>query len=667
MKVYKLFLFFTFLFLVNFNLVSASETTVKIYPVDDAFAYLYDQDAITDWETARNYQSTIVNDPLSYAGTNNDIIVVRSDKQARGFYRIYRISLVFDTSVIPDNAILSAVSFFGMKGPSNNTSGTQMVISSHQRVNETLMQKQDWFIDTYGTWAFSEQELLDNTPTEFHFDDVGIDYINLQGNTVLGIRTNNDFYNVDSGSIASAASIHTIEASDQNLWPYLEITYEIPDPEVSLEQKIASLIESIENSDLSKAQKQSYLANLKKLFKFVENEQYQPAINQVEVFVTKVLQDLSKESIGEELASELIDAANDIINDIVTLKDEVVSTTPLMTQIASPFPPESAEWEDDLLGNGAPDWCGNTIGECGCAITALAMLAQSQGITTGLDGKSVNPANFNDWLHANGGYTINNEVIWEFALQYFSPEASTSHFSLDHFNTANSSLINQYLNRGIPVVGFKRSQGHYLLLTDILSGGEYAVRDPLWYLTQTTNDTKDIVNHVQDYDGGVDQAKLFGFHPQPKKLPAWIEIHLESPAELVLTDSQGRRAGFDPVSGEFYTEIPGSSYAQAEGVVSQDDFGEEVHLPKILMVQNPQGDEFELVVIGTDTGEYDLTIATNGGGDSYNVGYESENTTQGQIDTYQISLTGDANAGHGNDIAGCDPDNPGKKRVCEVG
>jgi len=39
-----------------------------------------------------------------------------------------------------------------------------------------------------------------------------------------------------------------------------------------------------------------------------------------------------------------------------------------------------------------------------------------------------------------------------------------------------------------------------------------------------------------------------------------VEAGLHSPGELLVTDSQGRRTGFDPRTGQHYNEIPNSSY-----------------------------------------------------------------------------------------------------------
>lgn len=309
-----------------------------------------------------------------------------------------------------------------------------------------------------------------------------------------------------------------------------------------------------------------------------------------------------------------------------------------MTQIASPYPPESSDWEGDLYGDGTPDWCGSTIGGCGCAITSLSMLGGRYGIKTGYDGTAVNPRNMNAWLKANNGYTAINTVRWYYSLQYLSQQLGFSTLQLDSLNSTDMTAITQSVGAGQPGIAFKKSKGHYLVLTDVLASGGFAVKDPFWYLTETTNDVKDVANHVQNYGDTVDQVSLYSHSNVPRPFPRWVEIQLGSPAELLVTDSQGRRTGYDVSTGQIINEIPGSTYTQAAGPATADTLAAGVHLPKVLAISAPTDDLYTLSVIGTGDGPYTLSVDTGGGYDASEINHTVAATAPQQIDTYIIDV-----------------------------
>jgi hypothetical protein len=82
-----------------------------------------------------------------------------------------------------------------------------------------------------------------------------------------------------------------------------------------------------------------------------------------------------------------------------------------------------------------------------------------------------------------------------------------------------------------------------------------------------------------------------------------------SPGELVLTDPQGRRTGFDPLTNTSYDEIPQSNYV----IYAREDAesGTEASDPmKSIYIHQPITGEYTLEVIGTGEGKYALEIDT---------------------------------------------------------
>lgn len=80
---------------------------------------------------------------------------------------------------------------------------------------------------------------------------------------------------------------------------------------------------------------------------------------------------------------------------------------------------------------------------------------------------------------------------------------------------------------------------------------------------------------------------------------------LSSPAELLITDPNGNKTGFNPVSGLIIKDIPESGYFT--DTIDNDETGEiDPHPTKQLGIPNPIRGKYTLEVIGIATGTYTL-------------------------------------------------------------
>jgi hypothetical protein len=79
-----------------------------------------------------------------------------------------------------------------------------------------------------------------------------------------------------------------------------------------------------------------------------------------------------------------------------------------------------------------------------------------------------------------------------------------------------------------------------------------------------------------------------------------------SPCELIITDPQGRRVGYDPISRIAYKEIP-RAYYEAIGLEDAES-GDPGPETKELDIPQPLAGDYQLQVVGTDTGSYRLSI-----------------------------------------------------------
>ncbi|MHC4269536.1 MAG: hypothetical protein ACYSTS_13835, partial [Planctomycetota bacterium] len=108
------------------------------------------------------------------------------------------------------------------------------------------------------------------------------------------------------------------------------------------------------------------------------------------------------------------------------------------------------------------------------------------------------------------------------------------------------------------------------------------------------------------------EAESYSHDPKPatgKRTydDSFIYITLYSPGELVLTDPQGRRTGFDPLTNTTYDEIPdgGCMVFALEDAVSGDVASDPI---RKIYIPQPITGEYTLKVTGTGKGNYDLKI-----------------------------------------------------------
>jgi hypothetical protein len=101
-----------------------------------------------------------------------------------------------------------------------------------------------------------------------------------------------------------------------------------------------------------------------------------------------------------------------------------------------------------------------------------------------------------------------------------------------------------------------------------------------------------------------------------------LSLSAYSPIEMILTDAQGRRAGYTSATG-LLTEIPGSDcYAETsyytlddEGVTSEPAWGTDEPVKQIF-VDGVTNGAFTLNILGTSNGTYTVSMRANGGLDS---------------------------------------------------
>jgi YVTN family beta-propeller protein len=418
--------------------------------------------------------------------------------------------------------------------------------------------------------------------------------------------------------------------------------------EEGINDLLEKLIMDVKIAGFAKSVEQSYLAHLEKLIGMLDSANKNAVRNQLEAFIKKLADDVKKGVVTPAVALSLEDKANAIIEVLMEFEFEA----PLITQVVSPHPSiaETSVWAPATYAGGRASTtgsCGLTIKQCGCAISSLSMLGKYYGINAGYDGTNMDPLNMNDWLLANNGYSNGGDLLWNFALAYMGERVGDkvmtrlSLASVDTGVTDRSKIIDS-ITQSKPVLGFNDSKKHWMLLRGTTADGYY-VNDPFWYNTKTTDDTKDAALNVQDYNDVITKANLFEHSVALHDIHESVELVLESPAELLITDSKGRRLGFDPVTHTYVSEIPGGSYDREDFILDQENPSPNPHKAKRLMLIKPEGEVFDLKVIGTGSGEYNLATAITDGKGGLFGERASSTTSVGQIDAFTVTTSIDTN------------------------
>ncbi len=313
--------------------------------------------------------------------------------------------------------------------------------------------------------------------------------------------------------------------------------------------------------------------------------------------------------------------------------DFTAKVVPLWTQVESEFPSLelTRQWFDVDYANGSanePGDCGRSIAQCGCAITSALMIANYYGVISNREDGTISPLDFNNWL-------LNNNVVFAHdgtftwapletytggRIRYIAnerwdiPDDASYQNSSGDFARLNSYVANAENPR--PVISkSSKDKPHggitrlHFFVIDTKIGSNYTIRDPYWFETKTLNDSTGVTNKIRRYEGGFDGLRIYEPTGGVAYTPRMSHI-LGSPAELLLTDAQGRRLGKDPRTGQSFNEIPGGQYFLEDRISNPDENAPNVvsrERNKVLEIENPLDGGFTLQVIGTGTGDFSLT------------------------------------------------------------
>ena len=131
--------------------------------------------------------------------------------------------------------------------------------------------------------------------------------------------------------------------------------------------------------------------------------------------------------------------------------------------------------------------------------------------------------------------------------------------------------------------------------------------------------------------------------PQVRSTPRGLGVYTNSPVELILTDPQGRRTGYDPVHSISLREIPASTYSKTTFRDQQNPSTPDPPPLKALDVANQMAGQYTVEVLGTDGGDFTVYVKISDAGgnritQSYSgtasPGRSSQFTFQGEVNIF---------------------------------
>jgi Tol biopolymer transport system component len=284
-------------------------------------------------------------------------------------------------------------------------------------------------------------------------------------------------------------------------------------------------------------------------------------------------------------------------------------------------------WYNHVYGRFSDGDQYNTIGRWGCNLTSNAMIINYFANRSSVSFQT-DPGMLNIWLRDNNfqGYTERSGVRYSSVIEY--ARNNNVHFNILINRDRNDDLVDSYLCSGNPVMlGVQTLYGnHFVVATGIteLNGEKtYLLNDPIWGETTL----------LESYNNQYHSA----YYYFPSHWPGGVmgmQFSVYSPVHLVIVDPLGRKAGYDPITKQRWSEIPGSSYVEEK--ISGPD-GSNLPDSKVLYIPRPINGEYKLKVIGYDIGEYGLEIFKLDGIDTEISWIEGE-ATIGSIDEIVIQF-----------------------------
>lgn len=255
--------------------------------------------------------------------------------------------------------------------------------------------------------------------------------------------------------------------------------------------------------------------------------------------------------------------------------------------------------------------CGSTVAQCGCATTSIAMILKYHDVDKDPYGNPTAPKTVNDYFKRDQvcdgdgcrslGYRLGN--VWWPAVGLYSNEVSKIFGSpkiiltgiVDSYDA--TAVQSEILNERPAILKMPGKQ-HWAVAKGI-TNDTFAINDP-GYDRFFLNDPA--------YENN---ALAMRFFEKTSSDFSSFEVSSRAPTQILVTDSYGRKTGYDVSIGNVLQEIPNSvyyfeeAYADVTGENSPPSDAEGIYTALIL---TPQGDNYNVEVIAPVNEKYVFTV-----------------------------------------------------------
>jgi len=282
---------------------------------------------------------------------------------------------------------------------------------------------------------------------------------------------------------------------------------------------------------------------------------------------------------------------------------------------------------------------GTTISQLGCALTAETMVVDylrgdqtTPTQTNPYPPSSFSPFDLNVWRDE---FNENHDVDWDHAAFNYAgivrlyPSATPLPSNFFPVLASTSDTLDNLLANGVPVIlqivdsAQKANVVHFIVITGKdVQHNTYFINDPGDITPRTFADLSANPPAWVAKDNACVQCSWSSNYfivlapigktitPGDPNTAAALAIHTNDPVDFILTDPQGRRTGFDPITNTSYQDIPASAYSTT--IYRDEQAFSFVEPPlKALDMANQMSGQYTLNVIGTGSGAFNIEVRTS--------------------------------------------------------
>ncbi|MCL5952060.1 MAG: hypothetical protein M1132_10140 [Chloroflexi bacterium] len=289
-----------------------------------------------------------------------------------------------------------------------------------------------------------------------------------------------------------------------------------------------------------------------------------------------------------------------------------------------PSTPSTLPWHppwynQTLLGYASGDTY-DTVGRYGCALASYAMILGHYGQLYSPP-LQTDPGDLN--AHMQGLDPVSFEqYAWSKGVNVFqSGVGPANDFTGLHSQLTKGDLVMLQLG-----VSGSPTRVHYVVVTGettVHNQATYTINDPVYGQ----------VTLLGRYGKNDFQAAYYYMLGPTTFNRSAVEISAHSPVQLLVTDTQGRRVGYDPRTGLSYNEIPNAGYVT--GAIAGPD-GNTLPEFKYVLIPQPSSSSYYLQVIGTGTGGYTIDVIQTDSSGKGSVSRQSGTAQLNSVYSYTI-------------------------------